>query len=104
MAILTNGSSASAAEVTLAALKDNKRGAIIGDTSFGKGVGYKTQRGPVGGLMSLTAFKYLSPNGNEVHEIGITPDFPVAVPRSETRDVQLETAIIRLEEKLQNSP
>ena len=54
--------------------------------------------------MSLTAFKYLSPNGNEVHEIGITPDFPVAVPRSETRDVQLETAIIRLEEKLQNSP
>lgn len=104
LVILANGSSASAAEVTLAALKDNKRGVIVGDTSFGKGVGYKTQRGPVGGLMSLTAFKYLSPNGNEVHEIGITPDFPVAVPRSETRDVQLETAIIRLEEKLQNSP
>ncbi|MBK9621361.1 MAG: hypothetical protein IPO31_19460 [Candidatus Obscuribacter sp.] len=103
MVILVNGSSASATEVTLGALKDNTRGTIIGVTSFGKGVGYKTQRGPVGGLMSITAFKYLTPNGNEVHEIGITPDISVLVPRGETKDVQLEAAVTRLQGELLNN-
>lgn len=103
MVILVNGSSASATEVTLGALKDNRRGTIIGVTSFGKGVGYKTQRGPVGGLMSITAFKYLTPNGNEVHEIGIAPDISVVVPRAETSDVQLKAALDTLKGQLLNN-
>lgn len=103
LVILVNGSSASATEVTLGALKDNQRGTIIGVTSFGKGVGYKTQRGPVGGLMSITAFKYLTPNGSEVHEIGITPDISVVVPRGESSDVQLEAAVTRLKAELLNN-
>lgn len=103
MVILVNGSSASATEVTLGALKDNRRGTIIGVTSFGKGVGYKTQRGPVGGLMSITAFKYLTPNGNEVHEIGIAPDISVVVPRTETSDVQLKAALDTLKGQLLNN-
>lgn len=103
MVILVNGSSASATEVTLGALKDNRRGTIIGVTSFGKGVGYKTQRGPVGGLMSITAFKYLTPNGNEVHEIGIAPDISVVVPRTATSDVQLKAALDTLKGQLLNN-
>lgn len=100
LVILINGSSASAAEVTIGALHDNKRGTVIGVTSFGKGVGYKTQRGPVGGLMSVTAFKYLTPLGHEVHELGIDPDVTVTVPRAETRDIQLEAAVAKLKEQL----
>jgi C-terminal processing protease CtpA/Prc len=53
--------------------------------------------------MSITAFKYLTPNGNEVHEIGITPDISVLVPRGETKDVQLEAAVTRLQGELLNN-
>lgn len=97
LVILVNGSSASASEVTIGALHDNGRGLVIGDTTFGKGVGYKTQRGPVGGLMSLTAYKYLTPLGHEVHEIGIKPD--VSVHGSEGEDLQIKAALGALKEK-----
>lgn len=96
--VLANGSSASAAEITLGALKDNKRGTVIGVTSFGKGVGYKVQPGPVGGLLSLTSLKYVTPTGTEVHEVGITPDVEVKVGRAEKNDVQLAEAVRQLNE------
>lgn len=97
--VLANGSSASAAEITLGALKDNKRGTVIGVTSFGKGVGYKVQPGPVGGFLSLTSLKYVTPAGTEVHEIGIAPDVEVKAARNEKNDVQLLEAIRQLKEK-----
>lgn len=104
LVILANGSSASAAEITISALQDNKRGTVIGVTTFGKGVGYKTQPGPIGGLMSVTALKYLTPTGNEVHERGIEPDISVPVPANETKDIQLVAAIAKLQEQLATKP
>lgn len=104
LTILANRSSASAAEITLSALKDNHRGPIIGVTSFGKGVGYKTRRGPVGGLMSLTSLKYLTPAGADVHERGIDPDVSLPVPRGEAKDIQLDEAIKKLEVVLASKP
>lgn len=79
--VLINGSSASAAEITIGALKDNNRGATFGVTTFGKGVGYKIHRGPVGGFISLTGYKYVTPNKFDVHEHGIAPTNVVAAPR-----------------------
>lgn len=104
LVILANGSSASAAEITISALQDNKRGTVVGVTTFGKGVGYKTQPGPIGGLMSVTALKYLTPNGNEVHEQGIAPDIAVPVPQNETSDIQLAAAIAKLKDQLVIKP
>ncbi len=104
LTILANRSTVSGAEITLGALKDNHRGRVIGVTSFGKGVGYKTARGPVGGLMSLTGLKYLTPSGAEVHEVGINPDVSIPVPRDETKDIQLAEAIRQLEEALASKP
>lgn len=100
LVILANGSSASAAEITLGALKDNHRGIVFGVTSFGKGVGYKSRPGPIGGLMSLTALKYLTPAGNDVHEHGIDPDVSVLMPQDQTTDIQLDAAIARLNKEL----
>ncbi len=104
LTVLENGSSASAAEITLGALKDNNRGTVVGVTSFGKGVGYKVQPGPVGGFMSLTGFKYVTPNGTEVHELGIDPNVSVAAPRHQTNDVQLDEAIRLLNQALAVKP
>ncbi len=104
MTVLSNGSSASAAEITLGALKDNKRGLVVGVRSFGKGVGYKVQPGPVGGFMSLTGFKYVTPSGAEVHEHGIDPDVVVLAPRNQSGDQQLDEAIRLLNQGIAIKP
>ena len=54
--------------------------------------------------MSVTALKYLTPNGNEVHEQGIDPDISVPVPANETDDIQLAAAIAKLKDQLVIKP
>lgn len=94
LAVLVNGSSASASEVTIGALKDNERGTSFGTVSFGKGVGFKVRRGPIGGgAVSVTGLKYLTPDGHDVHERGIAPDVVVEQPRDGQGDAQLEAAL-----------
>lgn len=96
MVVLVNGSTASASEITIGALKDHGRATIIGVTSFGKGVGYRGMPGPVGGGITVTGLKYLTPSGFDVHEKGIEPDIEVKQPRDRSRDAQLEAAIAHL--------
>ncbi|SHH30566.1 S41 family peptidase [Thermosipho atlanticus] len=72
--VLVNGGSASAAEIITGALKDNKRAVIIGQKTFGKG---SVQSGfPLsnGGVAFITIAHYKTPNGNDIHKVGIEPD------------------------------
>ncbi len=54
--------------------------------------------------MSLTGFKYVTPNGTEVHERGIDPNVVVLAPRNQSGDVQLEEAILLLNQALAIKP
>lgn len=92
--VLVNGSTASASEVTVGALKDNKRATILGVRTFGKGVGYRGMPGPIGGAVTVTGLKYQTPDGHEVHERGIAPD--VTVPAGAKGDPQLDAAVLLL--------
>jgi len=77
MVVLTNGNSASASEVVAGALKDLKRAPIIGEKTFGKGVGQHVFDLANGGELTVTTFEWLTPLKRTIHEKGITPDYEV---------------------------
>jgi carboxyl-terminal processing protease len=73
--LLVDKRTASASEIFAAALQDNHRATVVGTTTFGKGRIQNIQ-GPLGdgSGISVTKAKYLTPLGNDIHGIGITPD------------------------------
>ncbi|MFO0455253.1 MAG: S41 family peptidase [Planctomycetota bacterium] len=80
LVVLVDEDSASASEIFAAAIRDHKRGVVVGYQSYGKG----SVQGifPLnigGGGVRLTTAKFFSPNGNAISQIGVTPDIPVEV-------------------------
>jgi carboxyl-terminal processing protease len=104
LVVLVNGSSASAAEIVTAALKDNHRATIIGTHTWGKAVAYTQQRLPNGGGLRLTVSHLLSPNGYSWQDKGIDPNQVVEQPRGATVDLQLLAGIHALTTQATTSP
>lgn len=77
MVVLINEGSASGSEIFAGAMKDNKRGVILGTKSFGKGSVQSVIPLPDGSGLRLTTSKYFTPSGICIHDIGITPDIVV---------------------------
>jgi len=74
VAVLVNGSSASAAEIVAGALQDNNRALILGQPTFGKGsVQTVMDLGQDMGL-KLTIARYYTPSGRSIQEKGVLPD------------------------------
>ncbi|MDQ1318370.1 MAG: hypothetical protein QG588_2030 [Candidatus Poribacteria bacterium] len=68
LVLLVNDNSASGSEIVAGAIKDYKRGLLIGDKTFGKGV--VQQRFPLDEqrAVSITVSIYKTPNGTWIHE------------------------------------
>lgn len=104
MTVLINGSSASAAELFAASLRDFKNAKLIGTTSFGKGIMQTTRRLSDGGGVTLTVATYQTTRSECYHGVGLEPDRTVE-PDEETdvnaadpdTDPQLAAAIESLE-------
>jgi carboxyl-terminal processing protease len=73
LAVLIDGHSASAAEVTAAALQDSGRAILVGSTSFGKGSVQTVTRLPNDGELFLTWSRIYAPSGYTWHRQGILP-------------------------------
>jgi carboxyl-terminal processing protease len=84
--ILTNGGSASSAEIFAAAMKDNGRATLIGSKTFGKGIVQDVFRFGEG-FAQVTTAHYYTPNGENIHELGIEPD--IAVEEVKLSDEQI---------------
>lgn len=81
LVILIDGGSASASEVVTGALRDYEAGTTIGTTSFGKGVVQQLIEFKDGnGGLKVTTSKYYTPNGENIHKVGIKPDIEVEIP------------------------
>lgn len=73
--VLINRGTASSAELFAAALRDNGRGTLIGEHSFGKGLIQRVFPLPDGGALKLTIGEYMRPNKARVEPgVGLQPD------------------------------
>ena len=82
--VLINGGSASASEIVAAALKDHRRGIVVGTKSFGKGSVQTVMPLRKQSAMRLTTARYYSPSGRSIQNLGVTPDIIVEQPRRRT--------------------
>ncbi|MBE5887003.1 MAG: S41 family peptidase [Lachnospiraceae bacterium] len=104
MVVLIDGGSASASEIMAGAIKDYGTGTLVGTTTYGKGVVQKIFTYEDGSAAKITVSKYYTPNGYNIHGVGIEPDveveFDADLYLDEERDNQLEKAIEVMNEKL----
>ena len=112
MAVLCNGSTASAAEVFTATMQDYGLARVVGTQTYGKGVMQSTKAipfsGEIVGYIKLTTHAYHTKRGAEqsYHGIGITPDVPAELSEEAKKyalkllpqylDAQLNAAIATL--------
>lgn len=93
MVVLVNEYTCAAAEVLVAALKDNQRAAVVGQTTMGKGSVQVVRELTFGGAVRYTAGYYLTPLGHAINGVGIIPDIAVADdPQDPEVDNQLNVA------------
>jgi len=93
LVILVNEGSASASEILAGAIKDNKRGKIAGEVTFGKGTIQEPQQVNGGAGLHITIARWLTPNGTWVNDGGLKPDVEVTDDPATEDDEQLQEAI-----------
>ena len=108
LAVLVNGNSASASEIFASAVKDAKKGVVIGTQTFGKGViQYVIPITSHGGI-SIVAAQYYTASGVVIQDNGIEPDIIVELNKEyannsyidRDKDLQLSRAIEYIKEQL----
>src|SRR5205814_705684 len=90
LAILVNEGSASGSEIVAGAMKDLKRGILVGETTFGKGSVQNVVQLPDGSALRFTTAKYYTPSKQVIHGNGVEPN--IRVPMSVEQERQLFTA------------
>ena len=91
MVVLINEATASTSEMLAAALKDAGV-TLVGITTYGKGIMQETHPYPDGTAFSVTVRQFFSPQGNQIHGVGIEPTEVVPIPEG-LQDTQLQRAI-----------
>lgn len=74
MVVLVNDYSASASEILAGAIKDYNKGYLMGTCTFGKGIVQRIISLSDGSAVKLTISSYYTPNGQNIHGVGIEPD------------------------------
>lgn len=99
LAVLVDGSSRSAAELTPAALQQARRAVVVGEQTAGAVLISQDTELPDGGRLSLSRADLIMRDGRRLEKNGLTPDEVVArttEDRRAGRDPQLEAAIALL--------
>ena len=112
--VIMNANSASSSEILVGALKDHGIAKVIGERSYGKGViqavepmetewieaekdGKKYKQEVIKSALAITIGKYLTPNGNDIHRIGIEPNIWFDI----NNRLEEDPALAEMEEEIQ---
>ncbi len=104
LVVLVNNGSASASEIVAGAIKDHKRGLLLGIKTFGKGSVQSLI--PVGdgkAALKLTTARYYTPSGVCIHEKGIEPHVKVPLNFAEIKALHEHLAMINIDTKINES-
>lgn len=97
LVVLVNQGTASASEILAGAIQDYGRGVLVGETTFGKGsVQISRVLSNNQGALRVTIAHWLTPDDRLIHEVGLEPDYAVALTEDDlqaNRDPQLDKAI-----------
>jgi carboxyl-terminal processing protease len=103
LVVLIDGDSASASEIFAGAIRDHRRGTVVGARSYGKGSVQGIFPLTVAGAgVRLTTAKFYSPSGRPISNVGVQPDLQVQVtarpvtggePAGDAADAALDAAL-----------
>lgn len=85
--ILINEETASASEVLTLTLQEKANAKVVGVQSYGKGTAQVPIPFKDGSSLKYTAAEWLSPNGNSINGVGVTPDYVVELDAAITTSV-----------------
>lgn len=93
LVVLINENTASASELVAGAIRDHKKGTLVGQKTYGKALG-QTRRdySEDGSGIILTIARYFTPSGECIHGVGISPDIEIALTEGSEEDTQLQKA------------
>ncbi len=95
--VLINQGSASASEILAGALRENRDNVtLVGKKSFGKGSVQELINVTQDTAVKITVAKWLTPKGNQINKVGISPDVDVDISANDIenkRDPQLDKAL-----------
>lgn len=93
LVVLINENTASASELVAGAIRDHKKGTLVGEKTYGKALG-QTRRdySEDGSGIILTIARYFTPSGECIHGVGISPDIEIALTEGSEDDTQLQKA------------
>lgn len=80
MVVLTDGGTASSAEIVASALQDSGRAKLFGETTFGTGTVLTPTTLDDGSIVLLGTGLWLTPKGKQIWHVGVTPDTEVELP------------------------
>ena len=103
--VLINEGSASASEILSGALKDDRPNnvTLVGKKSFGKGSVQEFIDLPQGTAAKITVARWLTPDGTQINQQGISPDKDVDLTLDDYnngKDPQMDSALQTLKDKL----
>ena len=99
--VLTDLSTAGAAEVFTSAIRGNKRGRAVGVTTYGKAIVQKFVELPSGGGVQLTVAHYTAPDLTAITDTGIRPDVVVDLSANSLAEDGEESEDLILNEALE---
>jgi carboxyl-terminal processing protease len=94
LAILVNGTTASAAEVVAAALQDQGRAIVVGTSSYGKGTVQTVHRLPNDGEIIITWSRIHAPSGYTLNHVGVIPN--ICTSKADANAAEAVTQVIDL--------
>ena len=97
--VLVDGGSASASEIVAGAIQDHERGALIGETTFGKGSVQRLFNLSDDSILKVTVAKWYTPDGRLIDGEGLEPDIVVPFefdPDQPELDPQFDAAMAYL--------